>query len=300
MLPHQSAVRFTTGLLIAGLLATPALAATGTVDSGSATLRVRSEASVAGDVLAKLSNGTQVEVLSKTSDGWYEISCDQAAGYVSGEYLKVDAAEADALPVQSGPIYLRVDTGSSPLNIRSGPGTSYEKAGKLQDGDVVRAIEEADGWYKIEDGYICADYVQQIDAEEAAAAEQEKKASGAGAEIAAYAQQYLGYSYVYGGSSPKGFDCSGFTKYIYKQFGYSINRSASDQLKNGSSVSKDELQPGDLVFFRQGGSSRPASHVGLYIGNGEFIHASEPGVGVIISGMDSHSARGYVGARRIV
>jgi len=270
------------------------------VDSGSATLRVRSEASVAGDVLAKLSNGTQVEVLSKTADGWYEIAHDQTTGYVSGEYLKVDAGEDAALPVQNGPIYLRIATGSSPLNIRSGPDTSCEKVGKLQDGDVVRATEEADGWYKIEDGYIRADYVQQIDAEEAAAAEEEKKASGAGAEIAAYAQQYVGYAYVYGGSSPKGFDCSGFTKYIYKQFGYSLNRSASDQLKNGSSVSKDELQPGDLVFFRQGGSSRPASHVGLYIGNGEFIHASEPGVGVIISGMDSHSARGYVGARRIV
>ena len=113
--------------------------------------------------------------------------------------------------------------------------------------------------------------------------------------------QFLGYPYVYGGSSPRGFDCSGFTSYIYKQFGYSLKRSASDQLDNGTSVSRSELQPGDLVMFKKGSSSRRASHVGIYIGNNQFIHSSTSRVGVIISGMDeAYYTSGFVGARRIV
>ena len=112
----------------------------------------------------------------------------------------------------------------------------------------------------------------------------------------------MGYPYVYGGSSPKGFDCSGFTSYVYKQFGITINRTASTQLDNGTPVSMSELQPGDLVMFKKSGTgSKRASHVGIYIGNNQFVHASTSTVGVIVSDMDyAYYTTGFVGGRRLV
>ena len=126
--------------------------------------------------------------------------------------------------------------------------------------------------------------------------------SSKGQEIVDYALQFVGYPYVYGGSSPKGFDCSGFTSYVYKHFGYSLNRSASGQLDNGKAVSMSQLQPGDLVIFKKSGTgSKRASHVGLYIGNNQFVHASTSKVGVIISSLSSsYYTTGFVGGRRIV
>ena len=86
-------------------------------------------------------------------------------------------------------------------------------------------------------------------------------------------------------------------QYIYRQFGYSINRTATAQLSNGYSVSYDNLRPGDLVFFGYGSS---ASHVGMYIGNGQIVHAQNSSTGVVITSLsDSWYASRYIGARRI-
>lgn len=290
---RRYAGRFAAGLLLVSSMISPALAVTGTVASGDTTLRVRSEASTAGEVLTKLDNGIQVEVLSTVDSGWYQISYEEITGYVSGEYLTVDEAEAASLPQERAPVYVRITADS--LNIRSAPGTDQEKVGKLSAGRIVETLEELeDGWYRIEEGYISAEFTEVVDPSELVQ-------SSKGQEIVNYAMQFLGYPYVYGGSSPRGFDCSGFTSYIYKQFGYSLKRSASDQLDNGTSVSRSELQPGDLVMFKKGSSSRRASHVGIYIGNNQFIHSSTSRVGVIISGMDeAYYTSGFVGARRIV
>lgn len=107
-----------------------------------------------------------------------------------------------------------------------------------------------------------------------------------GAEAAKIAKKYVGYSYVYGGASPStGFDCSGFTQYVYKKAGVSIWRTAQDQynfckkLKN--KVKKSDIVPGDLLFF--GSSTGSISHVGIYIGKGKFVHASTPSTGVKIT-----------------
>lgn len=290
---HRFAGRLTAGLLLVSTMIAPALAVTGTVSSGDTTLRVRSEANTAGEVLTKLDNGVQVEVLSTVDSGWYQISYGEVTGYVSGEFLTVDEAQAASLPQERAPVYVRITADA--LNIRSAPGTDQEKVGKLSAGRIVETLEELEGgWYRIEEGYISAEFTEVVDPSEMAQ-------SGKGQEIVNYAMQYLGYPYVYGGSSPRGFDCSGFTSYIFKQFGYSLNRSASDQLDNGTPVSMSELQPGDLVMFKKGSSSRRASHVGLYIGNNQFIHASTSRVGVIISGMDeAYYTSGFVGGRRIV
>lgn len=113
------------------------------------------------------------------------------------------------------------------------------------------------------------------------------------------AAQYLGTPYRYGGSSPGGFDCSGFTSYIFKQYGISLNRTAAGQYGQGSAVAKANLIPGDLVFFNTSGG---VSHVGIYTGNGKFIHSSSPSSGGVIysSLSESYYASRYVGARRVI
>ena len=259
-------------------------------------------------VLTKLPHNSQVNVIDQPDAGWYHVSYKDMEGYVSADYLivtedgespaaapaAVPAAQSNAAPTDqlADVMYIKVLQG--PLNIRTGPSTDYDKVGQLSVGRTAEVVDVLDGWYQIETGYVCGDYVKEVDAAEA-------QNSTKGQEIADYALQFLGYRYVYGGSSPSGFDCSGFTSYVYKQFGYKLNRSASDQLDNGVAVSRSELQPGDLVIFKKGSSSKRASHVGLYIGNNQFIHASTSKVGVIISRMsDAYYTTGFVGGRRIV
>lgn len=123
--------------------------------------------------------------------------------------------------------------------------------------------------------------------------------------LLALAQEQLGTPYVYGGTSPSGFDCSGFVQYVYKHFGYSLPRGSDDQYGKGTKISKSELQPGDLVFFNNGG--RLTTHVGIYIGGGKFVHSTEYDYGNrVVDGVQIHPLSNawyagiYVGARRIV
>ena len=119
--------------------------------------------------------------------------------------------------------------------------------------------------------------------------------SASGSEIAAYAKKFLGTPYKYGGTSPNGFDCSGFTRYVYSNFGASLPHNSASQYGYGTAVSKSELRPGDLVFFS---SSSRISHVGIYVGGGSFIHSPQAGESVKISSFSSSSLR-YSGAVRI-
>lgn len=118
--------------------------------------------------------------------------------------------------------------------------------------------------------------------------------SSKGLAVAAYAQQFLGCAYKYGGTSPSGFDCSGFTQYVYKNFGVTLNRTAAAQYSNGTAVT--DLQPGDLLMF-----GKPSiNHVGIYIGGNQFIHAANPSKGVRIDSISSsYYKSNYRGARRI-
>ena len=112
--------------------------------------------------------------------------------------------------------------------------------------------------------------------------------------VVGIAMQYLGTPYVWGGSSPSGFDCSGFTMYVFSRVGVSIPRTVSTQYGAGVAVSRSELQPGDLVFFNGLG------HVGIYVGGNQFIHSPHTGDVVKISAMTGYYDSGYVGARRIL
>ena len=111
--------------------------------------------------------------------------------------------------------------------------------------------------------------------------------------VVGIAMQYLGVPYVWGGASPSGFDCSGFAMYVFAQIGVSLPHHAASQYGMGSPVSRDQLEPGDLVFFNGLG------HMGIYIGGGQFIHAPHTGDVVKISSLsDSWYARTWIGARR--
>lgn len=114
------------------------------------------------------------------------------------------------------------------------------------------------------------------------------------------AAKHLGTPYRYGGSSPGGFDCSGFVMYVFSQYGIELPRTASDQAAMGTHVDKKDLKPGDLVFFSCGGSG--INHAGIYSENGNFIHSSSPRSGGVIysSLVEGYYLQHYVGARRIL
>lgn len=220
------------------------------------------------------------------------------------------------------------------LTVRKGPSTSTEAIDGLSKNDKVEITGETDGWYQIklkgEVGYVSAKYIsdtkvtekrsrsgstlKETASEEKVTTEQENEepeeneeeanesTTGiSGAEVVEYAKQYLGYKYVAGGSSPSiGFDCSGFTTYVYKHFGISLNRSSRDQIKNGVAVSKNNLQPGDILIFN-GSSNTSIGHVGIYVGGNDFIHAANSREGVIITSLSSsYYQKRYVGARRVI
>ena len=292
------------GKLLRTCLLTVALTALCTIGASAAclgagtvtadALRLRDTPATDGAILATAPSNAKLVVLEEAGDGWYKVSYNAVEGYMAGEYLTVSTSMDAALG------YGKVNSDVSSLNIRSGAGTGYSVLSSVSGGTVLELTGVQDGWYKVvhggASGYVSSDYITLTSETPAATV----AASSVGEEIAAYAQNFLGTPYVYGGSSTSGFDCSGFTKYVYGQFGYTLNRTATDQLSNGVSVSKDELQPGDLVFFNSR-TSKPVSHVGIYIGSGQFVHASTNSYAVQIDDLSSgHYANVYVYGRRVV
>ena len=201
------------------------------------------------------------------------------------------------------------------LNVRDTWSTGGAKVGLLHQNDRVSVTGIcSNGWYRIKyngaTAYVLGEYlIDEIeDDPDPISSDPEEQphikwptggGSGDAANVANLAMSFVGYDYVYGGTSPStGFDCSGLVYYCYGQYGYSLYRVADDQMKNGESVSKSQLQIGDLVFF---GSGDYASHVGMYIGSGNFVHASTPTTGVRINSLDeTYYADRYLGARRII
>ncbi|MBF7082007.1 C40 family peptidase [Desulfallas sp. Bu1-1] len=114
------------------------------------------------------------------------------------------------------------------------------------------------------------------------------------------AYELLGKSYAYGASGPNSFDCSGLTKFVYQKVGVNLPHSAASQFQSGIRIAREELAPGDLVFFSYYGSAG-INHVGVYVGDGMFIHASTPQTGVIINSLkESYYAHNYRGAVRLI
>ncbi len=185
------------------------------------------------------------------------------------------------------------------LNVRVSPNTNCEIISKLYTGTTFDIIYTDNGWYNIRmnngvTGFVCADYVTRFDAESL------PSASYVGETIANNAQSFIGYPYVYGDEGPYSFDCSGLVYYLYIQQGYSVPRTADVQAECGMYVDKSNLLPGDLVFFSNR-SNRSINHVGIYVGNGEFVHASTSIRGVVKDSLYSdYYVRNFVTARRLV
>ena len=292
-----------TGALVCTMVATAFAAelSSGVSTVTASALKLRAEASTTSACLTLLPKGTSVVVEDDSIAGWYKVNHEGVTGYLSSEYVSFSISGSAKLG--NGKV-----TGND-VNVRSAASTSASRLGSLNKGDVVAVTGIDNGWYKIsfngKTGYVRSDYMTitkealSSRGTEAAAA---SAASSKGSEIVAYTKQYLGVKYVYAGASSKGFDCSGYTMYVMKHFGYNLPHTATGQMGYGTSVAKSALQPGDLVFFcdpsRSGGKA--ASHVGIYIGSNQFIHASSGGGKVQIDSLSkAYYAKYYVGARRL-
>ena len=249
-------------VLTAMLLAATALAAdiaTGAGCTTGSSLRLRAEPSTSASVVTTLDKSVAVAILDDSVDGWYKIAYNGSTGYVSADYLNVDQDNVFTT-------YGRVN--SDGVNVRSDASTDSSVLATIEEDAIVTVNGLVDGWYDVTceygtEGYIRSDFLDLTES------------SSSNSDIAATAKQYLGTGYVYGGASPRGFDCSGYTMYIYQQFGVYLPHGATDQLSYGMAVGFGELQPGDLVFFQDADfSSSAASHCGIYIGDGQFIHAT--------------------------
>ena len=162
--------------------------------------------------------------------------------------------------------------------------------------DIVSDL--GNGWYQVESGYVSAEYVTLVGADFEGSSE-------LGTAAAAMAKSLLGCRYVSGGRGPSTFDCSGLMYYIYKQLGHPIARGSSSQYyQSGYFVSTDAMQPGDLIFFfdrrfDSSGGTLPTTHVGMYVGGDQFIHASTTSYRVQYDSIYGYYAPYIVGAKRI-
>ncbi len=284
-------------------------------------VRVRSEANTTSKVVDTSNINEVVVVLGKEGD-WYKVIYDLQEGYMHGDYLKVSTTGNAELG------YGKVNATS--LNIRKGPGTSYSSVTRAGNGERVYIIGIQNGWYRIIYGdhvaYASSKYInlteipyenrssakspifyrggKSLGIEPSAKALKEANKSDlvtdevTGSQIVEKAKQYLGVPYVYGGASPSGFDCSGFVYYVFRSLGINISRTQDTMYAQGIPVSKSELKPGDLVFF-QNTYKAGISHVGIYVGDGKFIHS--PHSGKVVSYSDLYSdyyVSHYYGAAR--
>lgn len=288
-------------------------------------LRVRAEASTESEIVGKLYPYSVAAVL-EPGEEWTKIESGSVIGYVSNEFLMF-GDEAGAYISENYKYCATVEVQA--LNVRQEQSTESECIGSVTGGRELDILSETDEWVEIQykediTGYVAREYVKvgwnypeamTIEEEQAliaaslaaqASASQRAASSSSaavlppvetsaeglalGQQIAGYACQFVGYPYVYGGSSlTNGTDCSGFTMAVYAQFGYSLSHSSSAQMGQGTPVSLDAVQPGDIICY--------SGHVGLYIGGGQIVHAATESTGIIISNMYYSSP---IGARRIV
>ena len=292
-------------------------------------LRLRSNASTTSSIVDTAPMNDCVVVISKEGN-WYRVNYNLQEGYMHADYL-------DVLTRENAELGYGVVTGTR-VNLRSGPSTSYRAIDSATKGEKCYILGLNEGWYKVIYGsnicYIRSDFLDltEIPYENKDSANSPKffrhgkstgvapsaaalngtssntqttpnapAASGSvtGQQILSKAEQYLGTPYVSGGASPAGFDCSGFVYYVLNSLGYSSYRTPADQYRQGDFVSKDQLQVGDIVFFA-GTYTSGISHVGIYAGNGQFIHS--PNSRSVVSYSDlttGYWADHYYGARRM-
>lgn len=283
-------------------------------------VNVRADASMEAEVLTEAHLGDEVYEI-ESNGSWSRVRlADGFEGYIFSSLLSYNyVAPNPTPPTEVVPEYVESDFSSysgtlystfSGVNIRSLPSTDSEVVGNLYYGDSVTAVGYTGGWFQVlmNDGstaYVHGDYltedpvvVEDISGEvihepvqhitsDIPEVETPSDLAGGNA-IVGLAMQYQGYPYVYGAAGPSSFDCSGFTSYIYSQMGVGLGRTTYDQVNNGIPVSfsyknYSNMVPGDLVLFATGAG---IGHVGIYIGGGQFIHAANESVGVVVDSLN--------------
>ena len=241
-------------------------------------------------------NATSIRIV-ETLNNWSNIEVEGTNGWVLNKYIenfdKINNTETpDTNTTETKTGYVNVTS----ANIRAEASTDSEVVDMAVLNDEVQILEDLGEWYKIKNGdgeaYIFASLVSDERTEvtsrssinrTATPVSSEKSAaliaSASGNSVAEFAKQYVGYSYVYGGSGPTAFDCSGFTMYVFQQFGINLPHNAVTQSNYGAYVSKENLVPGDLVIFNDY-SNTSIGHAGIYIGNGKIVHAENSYSGV--------------------
>ncbi len=258
-----------------------AFAATGnTIDNG---VNVRGWASTDSGIVGKLYKDDKIKVNERVGN-WYRCEYNGQEAYVSADYVVIMKVADAGVTADNVPVYKQANSGSGVI------GAYYTSSSPV-------ITEVGDEWCQVlyfgDLGYVQRCYLNIYNETPV------EQSNSGGASVVEYAKRFIGTPYVSGGKTPSGFDCSGFTSYVYAAFGIQLNASSSTQAQQGVPVSKDALQPGDLVFFNTSGSG--ISHVGLYIGDGNMVHATVPGDTVKISSMNtSYYASRYVGARRVL
>lgn len=287
----------------------------GTVSASA--LRLRSGPSTSSTTLAYASHGEYVVIIGQ-SGSWYKVNFNLTEGYMHKDHLNTYTAKNVELGYGS--------VNGNKVNIRSGPGTSYSALTRASTGDKAYIIGFNNQWYKVifgsHIGYIRSDYLNLTEipyenqasskdplffvngvstgvAPSASALSGGASGSSIRQDVVSNAKKLLGTPYVWGGTSPRGFDCSGFTQYVMNLSGIQLPRTTTEQYKVGTYVAKSDLQPGDLVFL-QNTYRAGISHVGIYIGDGKMIHASSS-KGVTTSSLSSsYYVQHYYGARRVI
>ena len=281
----------------------------------STTVNFRSQPSTSSTVLASMPNGASVNITG-VSNGWFKATYNGQNGYVSADYVSFagsgsgsssssnQSSSSSSSTSRTGKIVC--DTS---VNFRSQPNTSCSIIGSLYNGATVTILSSENGWYKAtyngKTGYISADYVTVTSgqASDSAVSKPSNSVSYNGTSakrkaVIEYAAQFLGTPYVYGGSTPSGFDCSGFTSYVFANTVGSIPRVAQAQFDATTRVSMSELKPGDLVFF--GSSASSISHVGIYVGDGKFIHSPHTGDVVKYDSLSGYYSNRFQGGGRVI
>ncbi len=248
-------------------------------------LNVRETASKNGKILGKITNNCGCEVY-EFSNGWVRIESGNLKGWVSEEYILTgddafEAVEKSAMHV----IKVTTDT----LRVRTEPNTDSAIMTTVSKGELLEIEDEENGWYKItvdsDEGWVSGDYCSEsYELSTGTTISEMNYGSGTSStriSLVQFALKYVGGRYVWGGTSlSHGVDCSGFVMCVYAHFGISLPHYSGSQAGCGVTISASSAQPGDLFFYGNGGH---ISHVGIYIGNGQIVHASSPSTGIKIS-----------------
>ena len=274
--------------------------------TASAGLNLRKGPSTSYAVIKTLSKGTEVTVVS-SSNGWSKVNVGGVSGYVSSDYLsstKPSTGSSSSNESTSNTTSTMYTT--ERLNLRKGAGTSYSVITTLDKGVAVTVHSSSNGWSKVSvngmTGYVSSSYLSSTKPSNSSSSTDSSTSSKVD-KVLNFASQQLGKPYVWGAQGPNSFDCSGLTYYVYKNAaGITLPRTSVEQSKYGTTVSKSNLKAGDLIFFDTSGpNDGGVSHVGIYVGNGQMIHASSSQKKIVkVSVETSYWNNAFVRAKRVL